>query len=79
MFGLSLRQAVSSFVGSALHEFDLLAEFVVLFPVKVLAPGRAVEDKAAREAAVHISVGIALGTRTQVMGLRRQIVQFRRW
>ncbi len=47
MFGLSLRQASSSLVSLALHKFDLLAEFMVLFPVEVLAPGRAVEDKTA--------------------------------
>ncbi len=54
MFGLSLRQAVSSFVGLALHEFDLLAELAVPFPVELLAPGQAVEDKMAPEAMVHI-------------------------
>ncbi len=49
---------------------------MVSFPVKVLAPGRAVENKVAPKATVHIGVQIALGTRTQVTGLLRLIVQF---
>ncbi len=77
MFGLSPRQVVSSFVGSTLHKFDLLAKLMVPFLVKLLAPGCAVEDKAAPKATVHIGIQIALGARTQVMSLRQRIVQFR--
>ncbi len=58
-FGLSLRQAISSFVSSALCEFDHLAEFVVPFPVEVLTPGCTVEDETAREAAMHIGIRMA--------------------
>ncbi len=66
-------------VGSALSEFDLLAEVMVPFPVEILAPGRAVEDKTAPETAVDVSIRIALGACTLVTGLQRQFVQFRRW
>ncbi len=55
-FSLSLRQVISSFVGSALCEFDLLTNFVVLFPMEVLAPGHAVEDEAARATMVHVGI-----------------------
>ncbi len=76
MFSLSLRQAVSSFISSALREFDLLAKLAVPFPVMLLAPGRAVEDKVVPEATVHNGIQIALGACTQETGLQQQLVQF---
>ncbi len=42
-------------------EFDLLAEVAVPFPMEILAPGHAVEDKTAPETAVDIGIQIALG------------------
>ncbi len=56
MSSLSLRQAASSLVGSALGELDLLAKVTVPFPMKVLAPSRAVEDEAARETTVYVGI-----------------------
>ncbi len=47
MSGLSLRQAAFSLVGVALGELDILTKVTVPFPMKVLAPSRAVEDEAA--------------------------------
>ncbi len=66
-------------VGSALGEFDLLAEVAVPFPTEVLAPCRAVEDKVARETTVHIGIRMALGAGALIMGLQQQFVQFERW
>ncbi len=78
MSSLSLRQAISSFVGSTLCEFDLLAEVTVPFPVEILAPGRAVEDEMAPQAMMDVGIRVALSARTLVSGLQRRFVQFGR-
>ncbi len=66
-------------VGSTLGELDHLAKIAVPFPVEMLAPCRAIEDKAARDTTMHIGVRMAQGAGAQIAGLRRQFVQFERW